>query len=43
MKLVGREYGIPIITVTQNNRMSENAMQTLDNSVMGDSLILATS
>jgi len=37
MKLVGREYGIPIITVTQNNRMSENAMQTLDNSVMGDS------
>jgi len=37
MKLVSREYGLPIITVTQNNRMAENAMQTLDNSVMGDS------
>lgn len=37
LKLIGREYGLPIVTVTQNNRAAENAMQTLDNSLMGDS------
>lgn len=37
MKLTAREYGVPVITVTQNSKASENSMQTLDNSQIGDS------
>lgn len=37
MKDCARNYGIPVLTVTQNGKQSENLMQSLDNSHIGDS------
>jgi hypothetical protein len=37
MKLVGREQGVSIISVTQNSKLAENSQQALNNSLIGDS------
>jgi len=37
MRTAARNYAIPIVTITQNSRISENVQQELSNSVIGDS------
>ena len=38
MRQASRKYGIPIVTITQNNRAAENYMVEMSNSLMGDSI-----
>lgn len=38
MRLASRRYGIPIITITQNNRLAENFMVEMSNNLVGDSI-----
>lgn len=38
MRLASRRYGIPIITITQNNRSAENFTMEMNNNLMGDSI-----
>lgn len=38
MRIVARKYCLPIITITQNNRFSENFNQELSNNSIGDSI-----
>lgn len=37
MRTASRNYAIPVVTITQNARASENVQQELSNSVIGDS------
>jgi hypothetical protein len=37
MKVVCREYAIPVVSITQNGKAGENPAQNLDNSIIGDS------
>lgn len=37
MRTAARNYAIPIVTITQNARISENVQQELSNNVIGDS------
>jgi len=37
LRLLGRNYAIPVISITQNNKLSENFQQSLSNINMGDS------
>lgn len=39
MRAASRHYSVPFITITQNNKGSENSMQDLNNGAVGDSLI----
>lgn len=38
MRIASRRYGIPIVTITQNNRSSENVSIELSNNQVGDSV-----
>lgn len=38
LRQTSRKYGIPIVTITQNNRSAENYMVEMSNSLMGDSI-----
>ena len=40
LRLLAREKAISIITVTQNNKLSENSNQALNNALVGDSLMI---
>jgi len=37
MRVASRNYSIPIVSITQNTRESENVMQNLSNNLVGDS------
>lgn len=37
MRITARRYSIPIVTITQNAKTSENTMQTMNNTLIGDS------
>jgi hypothetical protein len=37
LRLTSRTYSVPILTITQNSRLSENVMQEMNNSLIGDS------
>jgi replicative DNA helicase len=39
MRLVSRQQKIPVITVTQNGKLSENTQQDLNNALIGDSYL----
>jgi hypothetical protein len=38
MRAVARNYGIPVVTITQNNRMAENFQAEMNNNLIGDSI-----
>lgn len=38
MRMASRRYGIPIMTITQNNRLSENMTAEMSNNLVGDSI-----
>jgi hypothetical protein len=38
MRQASRRYGIPIVTITQNNRMAENFSVEMSNNLIGDSI-----
>lgn len=38
MRQASRRYGIPIVTITQNNRMAENFSMEMNNNLIGDSI-----
>lgn len=38
MRIASRRYGIPIVTITQNNRTSENVTVGMSNNLVGDSI-----
>ena len=38
MRSAARNYGIPILTITQNNRMAENFQADMNNNLIGDSI-----
>lgn len=37
LRLAARNYGVPIVTITQNTRESENSQQSMGNNLVGDS------
>ena len=39
LRLASRVYTVPVLTITQNSKLSENFMQSMSNSLIGDSLI----
>jgi hypothetical protein len=41
LRLAARVYTVPVLTITQNSKLSENFMQAMGNGLIGDSLIFS--